>query len=100
MIPADKSRPRLSIAERLTLLLSANLSLHLLSAHPLTRTIFVPIFLYLLIENHSGLDLPYGYHRILPKGWAAGPAEHAEHHRHGKKNFQPYCAFVECVSLD
>ncbi|GFZ44396.1 hypothetical protein JCM24511_02118 [Saitozyma sp. JCM 24511] len=85
----------LSITERMTLLLAANLSLHLMRAHPLTRTIFVPIFLYLLVENHSGLDLPYGYHRILPSGWAAGPAEHAEHHRHGKANFQPYLTWED-----
>ncbi|ORX35088.1 hypothetical protein BD324DRAFT_117845 [Kockovaella imperatae] len=81
---------RLSLTERLTLLASANIALHAMSAHPLTRTIFVPIFLYLLVENHCGLDLPYGYHRLLPSGWAAGPEEHAEHHRKGNVNFQPY----------
>ena len=84
----------------MTLLTAANLALHTIGAHPLTRTIFVPIFLYLLIENHCGLDLPYAYHRVLPHGWAAGPKEHAEHHRHGKVNFQPYRGFRLAREID
>ncbi len=73
------------------LILAANFSLHFVRAHPLTRTIFVPLFLDLLIENHVGIELPYGYHRILPAGWVAGPAKHAEHHRGGNGGYQPYC---------
>ncbi|KAF7514247.1 hypothetical protein GJ744_000017 [Endocarpon pusillum] len=63
---------RLSISERLSLVLLANFSLNVIGSHVLTRTLFVPVFVYLLVEIHSGLDLGGGYEKICPGGGVAG----------------------------
>ncbi|KAK9234904.1 hypothetical protein V1525DRAFT_411571 [Lipomyces kononenkoae] len=81
---------QLSIAERLSLILLANFALNIIKSHVLTRSIFVPIFVYLLIEVHSGLDLDWGYDKVLPRGWGAGARKHAKHHREGNAGFQQF----------
>ena len=45
---------QLSIFERLGLVLLANFSLNIIGSHVLTRTLFIPIFLWLLVEIHTG----------------------------------------------
>lgn len=55
---------KMEIAERVVTVLAANESLKLLKAHPLTRSLFVFIFIFLLVENHSGLDFPYMYDKV------------------------------------
>ena len=81
---------KLSILERLSLVLLANFSLNIIGSHVLTRTAFVPIFVYLLVEIHSGLDLPWGYDKIMPFGMGAGSRSHAMHHRTGEGAFAPF----------
>ena len=65
-------------------------------SHALTRTAFVPFFVGLLVDVHSGLDLPWGYDKILPFGIVAGSCVHAIHHRTGEDAFQPFFLFVGC----
>src|ERR1700761_2728055 len=60
---------QLHIFERLGLVLLANFSLNIIGSHVLTRTLFVPLFVWLLVEIHSGLDLPWAYEKVLPRGW-------------------------------
>ena len=84
---------RLSIPERLSLVLLANFSLNVIGSHVLTRTLFVPIFVWLLVEIHSGLDLPWGYEKILPGGMGLGAREHAVHHRYGERGEGAYAPF-------
>ena len=84
---------RLSVPERLSLVLLANFSLNIIGSHVLTRTLFVPIFVWLLVEIHSGLDLPWGYEKILPTGFGLGAREHALHHRCGEKGQGAYAPF-------
>lgn len=62
---------QLSIIERLSLIMMANFALNIIGSHVLTRTLFVPVFVYLLIEIHSGMDLPWGYDKMMP--WGMGP---------------------------
>lgn len=81
---------KLSIAERLSLVLLANFSLNIIKCHVLTRSAFVPIFVYLLVEIHSGLDLEWGYDKLLPFGLGAGAKKHAKHHREGKGEYEPF----------
>lgn len=80
----------LSIIERVSLILLANFSLNIIGGHVLTRTLFVPFFVYLLIEVHCGMDLPWGYDKILPLGLGAGSRKHAIHHRVGEGHYQPF----------
>ncbi|KEF51537.1 uncharacterized protein A1O9_12454, partial [Exophiala aquamarina CBS 119918] len=81
---------KLSITERLSLVLLANFSLNVIGSHVLSRTIFVPVFVWLLVEAHCGMDLPLGYEKILPKGWGSGAKEHSRHHRTGRGSYAPF----------
>ncbi|KAA6412641.1 MAG: cholesterol 25-hydroxylase-like [Lasallia pustulata] len=91
---------QLSVVERMSLILLANFSLNIIGSHVLTRTMFVPIFVYLLIEIHCGLDLEWGYDKILPNGWGAGSRKHAVHHREGEGSYEPYfCWWDRGLSL-
>ena len=81
---------QLTVPERLGLVLAANFSLNIIGAHVLTRTLFVPVFVWLLVEIHCGLDLPWAYDKVLPRGWAGGAAKHLRHHRIGEGDFEPF----------
>ncbi|KAL8917538.1 MAG: hypothetical protein Q9208_007899 [Pyrenodesmia sp. 3 TL-2023] len=81
---------QLDIFERLGLVLLANFSLNIIGSHVLTRTVFVVAFVWLLVDIHSGMDLPWGYDKILPEGWAAGSKRHSMHHRYGSKYYEPF----------
>jgi cholesterol 25-hydroxylase len=81
---------QLSIVERLGLILLANFSLNIIGSHVLTRTVFVPVFVWLLVEIHCGMDVPWGYEKILPKGWGGGARKHMRHHNVGEKGFEPF----------
>ncbi|KAI9728222.1 MAG: hypothetical protein M1828_004683 [Chrysothrix sp. TS-e1954] len=88
---------QLHVFERLGLVLLANFSLNIIRSHVLTRTLFVPIFVWLLVEIHSGLDLPWGYEKILPGGWGGGAKKHALHHKNGGGGLEPF--FEWCDGL-
>ncbi|KAL8683895.1 MAG: hypothetical protein Q9186_000106 [Xanthomendoza sp. 1 TL-2023] len=81
---------QLDIFERLGLVLLANFSLNIIGSHVLTRTIFVLIFVWLLVDIHSGMDLEWSYDKILPKGWASGSKRHSIHHRSGNRYYAPF----------
>ena len=81
---------QLDIFERLGLVLLANFSLNIIGSHVLTRTLFVPMFVWLLVDIHSGMDQEWGYDKLLPAGWAAGSKRHSHHHQHGTKYYEPF----------
>ena len=81
---------QLDMFERLGLVLLANFSLNIIGSHVLTRTIFVLIFVWLLVDIHSGMDLKWGYDKILPPGWASGSKRHSIHHRVGNRYYAPF----------
>lgn len=81
---------RLTMIERISLILLANFSLNIIGAHVLTRTLFVPIFVYMLVEIHCGMDLEWGYDKIIPWGLGAGCTKHAVHHRLGEGHYQQF----------
>jgi cholesterol 25-hydroxylase len=88
---------QLSIAERLGLIMLANFSLNIIGAHVLTRTLFVPLFVWLLVEIHSGLDLPWAYDKILPKGWGGGAPKHMRHHNTGNGGLEPFFCWLDAL---
>ena len=81
---------QLDILERFGLILLANFSLNIIGSHVLTRTLFVPMFVWLLVDIHSGMDQEWGYDKLLPKGWAAGSKRHSAHHQYGQKYYEPF----------
>lgn len=86
---------QLHILERLGLVLLANFSLNIIGSHVLTRTVFVAVFVWLLVEIHSGLDLPWAYDKILPSGWAGGARKHMQHHAGGGHGYAPYFSWCD-----
>lgn len=86
---------QLTVAERLTLVLSANFALKVFNSHPLTRMIFVPIFVWILVDNHAAYDMPFGLHRIIPFGIVGGSVKHFEHHMCGKRHYQPIFTYLD-----
>lgn len=88
---------QLHVLERLGLVLLANFSLNIIGSHVFTRTLFVPVFVWLLVEIHSGLDLPWGYDKILPSGWGGGARKHTLHHAGGGHGFAPYFSWCDAL---
>lgn len=86
---------QLTVGERLALILSANFSLKVFNSHPVTRALFVPVFIWLLIDNHTGYDLPWGLHKIVPFGIMGGPRKHYAHHLEGKRHYQPFLTYLD-----
>ncbi|XP_005106895.1 cholesterol 25-hydroxylase isoform X2 [Aplysia californica] len=86
---------QLSVVERILQVASANYSLILFRSHPLSRLVFVPVFLWFLIENHTGYDLPWAPHRLIPHGVMGGPAKHHAHHQHGSRHYQPFFNYLD-----
>lgn len=86
---------KLTIVERIALILSANESLKVFNSHPMTRMLFVPVFIAILIDNHTGYDLPIGLHRLLPYGLAGGSVKHFTHHMQSTRNYQPIFTYLD-----
>ena len=88
---------QLDVVERLGLVMLANFSLNVVRAHVLTRTVFVVVFVWLLVEIHCGMDLMWGYDKILPRGWASGSRGHSKHHRNGEGHYEPFFCWWDGV---
>ncbi|CAK8679728.1 cholesterol 25-hydroxylase-like [Clavelina lepadiformis] len=88
---------RLHFVDRLATVLTANFGLKVVSAHPLTRSIFTFFYVLVLILNHSGLDLPYSYEKIVPWGVIGGPRRHFEHHEYGARYYQPIFTYLDTM---
>ncbi|KAJ2901739.1 hypothetical protein MKZ38_001411 [Zalerion maritima] len=71
---------QLGVVERLGLVMLANFSLNVIGAHVLTRMGFVVVFVWLLVEIHSGMETGWGYEKVLPRGWGGGAKGHWGHH--------------------
>ena len=86
---------QLSHVERIVLVLSANTALKVFNSHPLTRTLFVPVFQLLLIENHIGYDFPWSLSHIVPFRLMGGARKHYAHHIQGGKHYQPLFRYMD-----
>ena len=86
---------QLSLVEEVLQILAANEALKLVSAHPLTRTIFVPLFLVELTENHCGYDLPWSLDKIVPFGILGGARAHWAHHEKGARHYAPFSTVID-----
>lgn len=86
---------QLTVIERTTLILSANFALKVFYSHPLTRTIFVPLFIGLLVDNHAGYDMPFSCHRLAPFGIVGGAKTHFLHHTNHTRHYQPIFSYLD-----
>ncbi|XP_062987693.1 cholesterol 25-hydroxylase [Elgaria multicarinata webbii] len=62
----------------------------LLNCHPLTEMTFFIANIWLSVEDHSGYDLPWSTHRLVPLGLYGGAPHHDLHHLKFKFNYAPY----------
>ena len=86
---------QLSLIERIVLILCANESLKIINSHPLTRAIFVPVFVIWITDNHSGYDFPWGIQNIVPYGLIGGPVKHYAHHMKGDRYYAPFFTHMD-----
>lgn len=68
----------------------AAISPMLLNCHPLTEMTFFIVNIWLSVEDHSGYDLPWSTHRLVPFGLYGGAPHHDLHHLKFKFNYAPY----------
>nr|XP_006010557.2 PREDICTED: cholesterol 25-hydroxylase [Latimeria chalumnae] len=76
--------------ETLSLGFFAALNPVLLNCHPFTEMIFFLVNIWLSVEDHSGYDLPWSTHRLIPLGLYGGAPHHDLHHMKFKSNYAPY----------
>lgn len=76
--------------ELLWLGLFASLAPALLRCHPLTEMAFFLTNIWLSVEDHSGYDLPWATHRLIPLGLYGGAPHHDLHHLKFRFNYAPY----------
>nr|XP_056706468.1 cholesterol 25-hydroxylase [Euleptes europaea] len=62
----------------------------LLGCHPMTELAFFVANIWLSVEDHSGYDLPWSTHRLVPFGLYGGAVHHDLHHLKFRFNYAPY----------
>lgn len=75
-------------------ILVQNLPFYGCPKHKLSRFIHNMAVTYLLTEAHSGLDLPWGSHRVYPKLFG-GSLRHEVHHHLHRCCFQQYLKYLD-----
>ena len=60
-----------------------------LPKHPLSKVAHNLLVTYLLVEAHSGFDLPWMTHRVWPRVFG-GARAHDAHHTHGTRNYHQF----------
>ena len=81
---------RLSFAEEVYDVGCSIVALNLLSAHPISRSIYNVIIVFLLTELHSGYDFPWTPQNVVPFNIASGSRRHHFHHRYGQHYYQKF----------
>jgi len=82
--------------ERVFLILTANFSLKLMRAHPLTRNVFTHAFIWLLMDSHSGYDFPVWLDKAVPL--VGGSISHYTHHVRHSVHFAPLFTWLDWLA--
>jgi sterol desaturase/sphingolipid hydroxylase (fatty acid hydroxylase superfamily) len=69
--------------------------LNLLQLHPLSRRFHNVIVIYMLSESHSGLDLSFMLHRIVPFSLYGGAPHHHLHHKFGDRHYHQFFKYLD-----
>ena len=84
--------------ERVLLVGIGNEVLRIVGAHPLSRNVFNVWLVFLLFNNHCGLDFPISLEKIIPFNVMYGPADHELHHMlDGRSHYQPFFRYLDQV---
>ena len=86
---------RLSLSEEVYDVACSIVALNLLGAHPLARSLYNLIIVFLLCELHCGFDFPWTPQNVVPFGLATGSRRHHYHHRFGTHYYQKFFFTVD-----
>lgn len=64
--------------------------------HPLSRLLHNVLVTYLLVESHSGYDLPWQSHRLFPEIFGGAP-HHEMHHHNGRVYYQQFFTYLDTL---
>jgi cholesterol 25-hydroxylase len=73
------------------------IALNITNSHPISRSLFNVIAIYLITEAHSGVLLPMMPCCILPNYLLSGPKIHNIHHIKGKVNYQKFFTYIDVL---
>lgn len=71
------------------------IAVNITKAHPLSRAIYDCVIVYLLVEAHCGLDMPWMAHNVVPFGLMGGPRRHDMHHASGRHYHQKFFTYLD-----
>jgi sterol desaturase/sphingolipid hydroxylase (fatty acid hydroxylase superfamily) len=86
---------RLSLVEEVLEVGFSIIALNAMGAHPVARSIYNVIIVFLLTELHCGFDFPWTPQNVVPFGLATGSRRHHYHHRFGKHYYQKFFFTVD-----
>jgi len=81
---------RLSLAEEVMEVGYSIMALNAMSAHPVARSLYNIVIVFLLTELHCGFDFPWTPQNVIPGGLATGSRRHHYHHRNGRHYYQKF----------
>ena len=70
-------------------------SLKLLGLHPLSRALHNVAVTYWLTETHSGYDMPWMLHNLVPGGVLGGSPRHEAHHKCGRVHYHQFFTWID-----
>ena len=71
-------------------------SLMILRANALSRTVFNAVAIFLIVEAHSGMLLPFSPSAVLPS-FFSGPVAHDAHHLRGFGNYAKFFTHLDAL---
>jgi len=71
------------------------LTLNILGLHPLSRMMYNFVITYMLTETHSGYNMPWMLHNIVPGNILGGSVRHEMHHRTGRNNYHQFFTYFD-----
>ena len=81
---------RLSLVEQVLEVGFSIIALNLLGAHPVARSVYNCIIVFLLTELHCGFDFPWTPQNVVPFGLSTGSRRHHYHHRFNRHYYQKF----------
>jgi sterol desaturase/sphingolipid hydroxylase (fatty acid hydroxylase superfamily) len=81
---------RLTLVEEVLEVGFSIIALNLLGAHPVARSIYNCIIVFLLTELHCGFDFPWTPQNVVPFGLSTGSRRHHYHHRFNRHYYQKF----------
>jgi hypothetical protein len=70
-------------------------ALRAIRAHPLSRSLYNVVIVFLLAELHSGYDMPWSPQNVVPFGLVAGSRRHHAHHADGNVYYQKFLTYFD-----